>query len=232
MEVALLFEKTTKTVLYLHRFVYTEKEIIISIMITDFPEVKKEILKALRTMIKESINQNAPVLSKVNKIPFHEGDKMGIIYEDGNHILTNMKKSHSEFTIARKDIPSMNANDFIEKVSDAAKDMADQIEKNILQTINKTTKESGNIIHGNPELSLDSLLIALEMIPVYFEDDDRTKPIKPFIFASPDAIEKFREREAKTTPEEQEVFRQKEEIILDKKYEEHIKDLEIRKIID
>ena len=201
-------------------------------MITDFPEVKKEFMKALRLVVKEDVKQNAPMLSMINKIILHEGDKMGIIYEDGKHNLTYIEKKHSEFSIARKDIPTMKAEDFIEKVSNAAKDMADQIEKNIFQTLDKSISESGNIIPGNPELGSDSILAALNLVPVDFEDDNRTKPIKPFIFASPDAVEKYRERESKATPEDQEEFRRNEEIILDKKYEEHIKDLEIRKIID
>ena len=195
-------------------------------MITDFPEAKREIKKAVDAVLREKVRRNAPMLAMVNKKTLHEGDKMGVLHPDGRHVLTDLKFAQSEFFVDKKDIPTMKAGDLLEKVSAVAEDMAGQIERGLFQTIDELIKESGNTISGNPELGPDSILTALEMVSVDFEDDDRAKPIKPSIVAAPDAVKKLIELEAKTTLEEKEAYRKKEEAIMDKKYKEHIKDLE------
>lgn len=201
-------------------------------MITDFPEAKKEIKKAVDAVLRQKVKQNAPMLSMLNKKTLHEGDKMGVLHADGRHVVSDLQYAQSEFTITHKEVPTLKPEDLLSRVSTAAEDMAGQIERGLFKTIDDSIKEGGNTIPGNPELGPDSILTALEMISVDFEDDDRTKPVKPSIVAAPAAVEKLMETEAKATPEEKEEYRKKEEAIMDKKYEEHMADLRSRKIID
>jgi hypothetical protein len=158
---------------------------------------------------------------------------MGVFHgEDGRHVITDLMYVHSEFSIPQKDIPTMETTELLNKVSDVAEDMAGQMERNLFKTLTESIEESGNIIPGNPKLSPESVLTALEMVSIDFEDDDRSKPIRPSLIASPVAVEELMKIDAETTPEEKEKYRKKEQAIMDKKYEEHMKDLESRKIID
>lgn len=50
-------------------------------MITDFPEAKKEMKKALDSVLRTKVKQNAPMLSMAGGKTLHEGDSMGVIHE-------------------------------------------------------------------------------------------------------------------------------------------------------
>ena len=137
-----------------------------------------------------------------------------------------------EFSNIESGTPSEGGGGASEQVSEAAKDMAGQMERGFFQMMDDAVKKSGNTIPGNPPLGPESVLLALGMTSIDFEDDDRSKPVKPTIFAAPEAFEKFKELEAKTTPEELAEYQKKEAAILDKKYEEYMQDISSRKIID
>ncbi len=201
-------------------------------MIPDFPEAKKQIQKAVDLIMREKVKQNAPLLALGNKKMLHEGDSLGVIYEDGRHTVNPIQVVESSFTIAKSDMPNLKTEDFMAKVNASAEDMAGQMERNAFKAINDSIKESGNTIPGNPILSPEGILAGLEKMSIDFEDDDRSKPSRPTIFAHPEAVEKLKEIEAKSTPEEKEAYQKKQEEIFDRKFAEHLKDLESRKIID
>lgn len=67
---------------------------------------------------------------------------------------------------------------------------------------------------------------------INFENDDRSKPIMPTIFAGSEAVKALLESETKLTPEKRASNNERHEIIMDKKYAEHMLDLESRKLID
>ena len=201
-------------------------------MITDFPEVKKELLKATNAFLKQKFKANAPMFSMGRKKTLHEGDKMGVLYEDGSHVVNDLQHAQSGFSISQKDIPTMKPDDLLNMIAGMAEDLAGQMERGLLKRLDEAIEKSGNIIPGNIELGYEFILKGLEKIKIDFEDDERAKPIKPSIFAGPDAIQKFKEQIEKSTQDEIEAYRQREDAILDKKYAEHLKDLESRKIVD
>ncbi|MBU4339069.1 hypothetical protein KKD57_05985 [Patescibacteria group bacterium] len=201
-------------------------------MLADFPEAKKIIKKTIDLVLQQKVRQNAPLFNMINKKMLHEGNKMGALHANGRHIVNDLQHVQSGFTVAKQDIQKMNANDLIDKVSTVAEDMAGQIERGLFKSIDESIKESGNVIPGNPELSPESILSALEKVSIDFDDDDRSKPVRPSLFAAQAAVKKLMESDAKTTPEEKEIYKKKEKAILDKKYEDHLKDLESRKIVD
>jgi hypothetical protein len=201
-------------------------------MITDFPEAKKEMQKVVNEVLRKQVKQNAPMLSLVNKKTLCEGDSLGVLYPDGRHTVNEMQYIESKFSVPQKDVPTLKAEEFLGKVTEAAVDMAGQMERGLFKKIDESMKEGGNTIPGNPELGPDSILTALEMITIDFEDDDREKPVRPSLVAAPAAVQKLMEQDAKATPEEKEEYKRREKEIFDKKYEEHLKDLASRKIID
>ena len=201
-------------------------------MITDFPDAKKAIKKLIDSVLKEEVRKRAPMSHLVNRHTLHEGDKIGVVYSDGRHEVNELQYVQSEFSVATKDIPTMKPGDFLDKVSAAAEDMAGQMERGLFEKMNDVAQESGNTIPGNPELSPESILVALERLSIDFEDDDRLKAVKPSIVTAPAAYERLKVLDAKLTPEEREDLKRREEAIMDRKYEEHLRDLESRKIID
>lgn len=201
-------------------------------MIVDFPEAKREIKKLYDTILRQKVKQNAPTWSMGSRKTLFEGDKLSVYRPDGTKDMGAMRSAQSEFVIPRKDIPTTTASDMIEKISTAAVDMAGQIERGFFETLDNAVEKSGNWIPGNPALTPEGILKGLEAIWVDFEDDDRSKPIRPTIIAGPEAVEKLKEAEAKTTEEEKRSYQEREKIIMDKKYEEYMTDLRSRKIVD
>lgn len=201
-------------------------------MLPDFPDAKKDIKKTIDALLRQQVKQKAPMLSMINKRTLYEGDKLGVVHSDGKHVVTDLMYAQSEFSITKEEATTMETDEIIAKVSTAAEDMAGQIERGLFKKMDESITESGNVISGNPELTPDSVLTALEMIAVDFEDDDRAKPVKPSLIAHPDTVEKLMALDAKTTPEEKELRNKKEVAIMDKKYEQYMEDLHSRKIVD
>lgn len=172
------------------------------------------------------------MLSMVSGKTFHEGDSMGVVHEDGRYVLSPSHHAESQFSVSREEVLTMKPDDLMAKVSTAAEDMAGQMERDLFQSLDESIKESGNTIPGNPELSPESILIALEMITVDFEEDDRSKPVMPTLVTAPGAFEKLKEHEAKATEEEKEEYKRRQEAIMDKKFKEHNAGLASRKIVD
>ena len=204
-------------------------------MISDFPKAEKEIRKLMDVVLKETVKQSAPMFSRTNRIPSHEGDKTGLLHPDGTHDVRGLKSFQSQFSIPHKDIPQLKDTELINKVTDMGEDIAGQIERNIFQTMNQSIKRSRNTIPGNPETGPESILKAIlkgmERIQIDFEDDDRNKPIMPTI-EPPDVAEKLKEKEKNLTEEEKAEYQKKLDVILDKKHKEHLEDLESRKLTD
>ncbi|MEN9920729.1 MAG: hypothetical protein RL538_622 [Candidatus Parcubacteria bacterium] len=201
-------------------------------MITDFPEVKRELQKAMNIALQDGVKQNAPMLSMVGGKTLHEGDSMGVLHEDGRHVVNPLQYAESQFSVSREEMMSMKPDELMAKVNTVAVDMAGQMERNLFQSLDESIKESGNTIPGNPELSPDSILVALQMIVVDFEDDDRSKPVMPTIVTAPGGYEKLKEQEDRASEEEKKDYKARQEAILDKKFQEHLADLESRKIVD
>ena len=201
-------------------------------MITDFPEAKKRIEKMLNFILRQKVRQFSPMLSMFKKKILHEGNKIGVVYEDGRQVIDDLKYMQSEFSIEKKEATTIKADDLLNKLSAAAEDMAGQIERSMMQAIDESICESGNTISANAELGPDSILEALEAVTIDFEDDDRTKPIMPSLMAAPSTIQRLQEMDAKVTPEKMSEYRKKEEEIINQKYEEYINDLNSRRIIE
>lgn len=201
-------------------------------MIADFPEAKKVIKKALDATLRQQVKQKAPTLSLVPRKSLFEGDKMSVYRPDGSKSINEFRRVQSEFTISKKEAETGASGDIMEKISLAAEDMAGQMERGFFQTLTETIENAGNVIPGNPALTPDAILKGLEMITVDFEDDDREKPRRPTIVAAPGAVDDLMRAEAARSEAEKLLYKEKEKAILDKKYEEHMADLESRKIVD
>jgi hypothetical protein len=201
-------------------------------MITDFPKQKKHIKKVIDMALREKVKQGATLASMINKKKMHEGDKMGILHADGKLDVSEMNLIESEFTVPKKDVPTITPEEIMTKIDKVADDMAGQMERNLFQALDKGIKEAGRTMPGNPQLTPETMLDALEMIFITFEDDDRQKSSPPSVITSPEVAAKFRELEAAATQEQKDAWEKRRQEILDRKYKEYMDDLNSRKIVD
>lgn len=201
-------------------------------MITDFPEARAQIQKAIAYALAAQIKSNTPAINRASRRILHEGDSIGIIEPDGTHRIEMMKHITSEFTLTQQEAAEMHPNDFLAKIYEVGNDMASQMEASLFTKINEAVATSGNTIDSRQGFNRQALLNALDKISITFIDDDRTKPIMPTVMTSPDTVKRLVEEEERYTEEENNSFLKQRDQILDKKYSEFITDLKSRKLID
>lgn len=188
--------------------------------------------KLINGALKKHVEASAPVLSMVNRSMLFEGDSMGVIYPDGRHEAGKLTSTESAFSVTSEELPSLKTEDFMGRVAGAGKDMGEQIERGLLETMAAAADESGNTFKSDTGLTPSTLLDALEKLYVDFEDDDRNKPVMPSLVSHPDSVDGLMKADQALTPEERSALDERHKRILDAKYEEHMKDVESRKIID
>lgn len=200
-------------------------------MIPDFPLIKAKIEKVVNKHFRETVKQNSPFISMMSRRTLYEGNKMGVIYQDGKHIVNELKTVHTEFAINHDEIPELKPDEFISKVSNAAEDISIQMERGMIDSIEEIVEMSGNVI-SNEKIGPDLVLRMFEKLKFTFENDDRQKPNKVSIFSSLEAYQKLADVMANMTEIEKEDYKRKEEKILNRKYEEYIRDILSRQLID
>lgn len=198
-------------------------------MITNFPNSLKHFKKIINQSLEKSKNEG--LVSITNKKKFYEGDKMGIIDSLGNNSIQTFNSFESGFSLKKENLTKSNPDLIGNKIIDMKKDISDQIEKNIINELMNSSKDSGVAVGKDGDF-LDSFLEMTEKLNVTFTDDDRSKPENLTIVTSPEMFKKMKEEELKYSEEFVNEYNRKREIILDKKYEEYIDNLNNRKIID
>jgi len=86
-------------------------------MITDFPEVKRKLEKELGQFLRIQVRENMPIASSVNTKTFFEGDMMGILYANGEHVISRMKEASSEFSVKNEEIPNISSVELMSRAS-------------------------------------------------------------------------------------------------------------------
>lgn len=200
-------------------------------MIVDFISIKRKLHQGINILLREEVKRRTPFLSMIGSRFMHEGNRTS--YETVNHERKNLeyKKAESGFSLKREEMSKMTFKEIVEKIQQAAEDMAGQMERGVFQTLKEEIDKAGNIIPGNPPFSPEAFLRGLEMIEIDF-DDSRDKPNLPFLVMHPTLAKKVKEQEAQMTEEEKRKFDKKKEQILDKKYEQYVARESKRKLVD
>ncbi len=200
-------------------------------MIPDFPKAKEKLRIFVDISIRQEIKTKSPLLAMVPKQSLYEGDKTGVLYEDGTHSVEHLNEASSKMSISSKQMRNMSSEDVLTMFSDMSADVANQIEGDAIQAIAKSMADSGNIVNVS-EVGPDIILKGMENVKIYFHNDDRNKPSEQSLIVHPTVSKRLMEIEKKQTPQEKAEFDRKKEEILDKKFEEHMADVKSRKIID
>ncbi len=201
-------------------------------MIPDFPKVKEKLKSSLNILMKQEMVKKSPLLSLMALRQVYEGDKMGILREDGKHEVNHFNEVSSEASISAEQMQGLSSGDMQNIFSDISTNMASQVEKGIMQSIEKGAADGGNEI-AIPKIDQNLILESMKSIKIYFHNDDRNKPSEQAIITEyPAVFEILKKIKGKQTQEEKEEFERRREEILDEKYKEHMSDLESRKMVD
>lgn len=201
-------------------------------MIANFPEIQKKIDKIVTAYLRQEINNKAPMLNLAGKKRYYEGEKMWTVKSDWTLSISEFQKVESSFSISDDEMKTIDATHLLNKVSGVAEDMANKMERGMFDLIHEVTTETWNVIEAKKEDFPSSLLLMIEKIYIDFINDNRDTPSMPTIFAGPEMITQMKESFDKMTPEEKSKYDAKHKLVMDKKYEQFLSDLNCRKLTD
>lgn len=201
-------------------------------MIPDFPAAKKFLHKLLTHFMKDKVDENTPLATSVTRRILFEGDSLSVIRADGSHHHGAMTKAESTLAISEEELGSLTNEDFLDKMSASAGDMARIIEKGLIDTLDAVTREAGNTLNIGGQLTPDALLSTLERLPIAFENDDRSKPEVPFMLTHPEVLKQLKQMHDQMPQEQRDALEARRQRILDLKYKEHLSDLNARMLTD
>lgn len=201
-------------------------------MIVDFPSIKQKLDRIADIYLRAEVDKRMPFLREVGKHRLHEGDKHSYETVDNVERDLAMQEAGTSFSLTREQMACISFPEILKKLDEIAEEMANQIEGGTLQRLSDELEEQGRTVPGNPPLSPETLLQALETVQIDFDEDARDKPNLPMLVLHPDAAVRALEQEAAMTEEERERFDRKQAEILDLKYHEYMEREARRRIVD
>lgn len=143
-------------------------------MLPDFPELKKQLRLLLRERLRQSFDRQAPVISEVRRFKSHEGDTFTIHRLDGSVTTSSYHRAETEFSIDRRELPTLTPQQLITRVDEAAGKMAEQASKHFFETLNEAVSKAGNVVNaqGQP-ISPELIFQVLEKIQLDFDEDGK-----------------------------------------------------------
>lgn len=167
-------------------------------MLPDYSNLKNKLKEVLLLRMEKIQSIHSHIISDVNRGRIFEGNKSIIIREDGSFDETNFKEIYTEFNIKVEDIENLSPEEIIQKIDDAARDLADQKTKFMFDELGKALKKVGNEINvGGRKFSIQDFFDILRKIWIDF--DDAGNPYLPTIYAgeklAKSMVEEFRKYE-------------------------------------
>lgn len=202
-------------------------------MISDFPVLKKRLNDLGMLLIKDQIQKSSPMLSTMNQSTVSEGDKLGILRENGEFEVSEFKLFEAVTTLSTDEFESLNEEQIYKNIYlPLAHQLSEQMSKAVLEKIDEAVSKTGNIIESPDGLTHEWILKALGKMSINFIDDNIEKPVAMSIQASPEMIEKYKNYSKNLTDTEKECFSKDYKELLDMKYEEFLSDLNCRQLTD
>jgi len=201
-------------------------------VITDILIVKKVYQDAIDKVLRDSAYSSAVMASHAKHIKMYEGDALGSTVDSKDKKLDKLQHVEESMQLTEQEIENMSFKDFLKKIQEMGQNMGGQMEKGVIETLNKSIEESGNVIEGHKGISEEMILEMTEKLLIQFKNDNRAEPVMPTLYTGPGAAEEVKKLIKENTPEKEEAFKKRLDPILDKKYEEYMKDINMRKLTD
>jgi len=154
-------------------------------MLPDYISIKSKLRNVLLKIMKKVEYDSSVMMSQVNAVKIHEGNKCKIIREDGTSEDIEMKKISVELKYNIKDIENKLPN--VDMIKNVAQEMSIKKEKMFIEELDKIVTSTGNIVDsGGSKFSNDHLFKLLEKISIDF--DENGNPYLPTIYTNSDTF--------------------------------------------
>lgn len=200
-------------------------------MIPDFPEIKKKYHQLMMMALKDKIDENSPMTRNSSKKIFFEGNKMGILRENGMYEESEMKKMSVELSFSRDELAKLTSEQVQQKLIGVAQNIAMQMSNTVLETVDKAVRATGNEIASPDGLTVKWIHEAIKKMQISFEDDDPNMPIMMTVYAAPEVVKRFDQSYQLLTETEKEEYHREYLKIMEVKYQEHLADLNQRTLL-
>jgi hypothetical protein len=159
-------------------------------MLPDFPSAKNRLKKFWDQYADDQQKRALGYFANMQSHHHYEGDSWVTNREDGSSSESNYKEIEASFQFQNDEIPNLTPSRIAEKLNQVAKEMADQLQKHIFETIMKEMEEVGRVYNSvETELNYDMFLKSIESTMLSF--DRENKPNFAF-FVSPELGEKLK----------------------------------------
>lgn len=184
-------------------------------------------------IIRDEIQKNSPMLSNIKHSSVNEGDKLGILRENGEFEVSEFELFQAEITLSNDEFDNLSQEQIGDKIYMLlAQQLSEKMSKSVIGKIDEAVAKNGNIVDSPNGLTNEWVLEATKKMSLSFIDDDRSKPVIQTITVSPEIAEKYRIYSNSLTDKERESFSKSYQELLDIKYQEFLLDLKSRQLID
>jgi hypothetical protein len=184
-------------------------------------------------IIKDEIQKNSPMLSNIKQSSVNEGNKLGILRENGEFDVSEFELFQAEITLSNDEFDNLSQEQIYDKIyMSLAQQFSEQMSKSVIEKIDEALAQTGNVVASPNGLTNEWVLEATKKMSLSFIDDDRNKPVMQTIFVSPEMAEKYRIYSHSLTDKQRESFAKSYQEVLNVKYQEFLLDLNNRQLID
>ncbi|MCX6116740.1 MAG: hypothetical protein NT027_04305 [Proteobacteria bacterium] len=136
-------------------------------MLPNFSNLQKKISQKITDLVKERVQEKTGQLS-IPKCIVHEGDKLGVAYENGEEEISDLKLIDASVFITKEQL--LEGIDIVKQsIVTIADQLADKQMKMLFQKLKETTEKSGNALDaGGRKFSADLLCEMLEKVEIDF----------------------------------------------------------------
>jgi hypothetical protein len=141
-------------------------------MLPDFPEVKTELDRKARILVKLRTALSDSVLRQIRTTLQHEGDRPTYGTVDGQVRNVEYRQIESAMQFSKSEMPDLTVEQIFARLEGAAQDMTRQMAQSVLQQISAATDEAGTSASaGGQPLTFDLYLESIERLVVEFDED-------------------------------------------------------------
>lgn len=147
-------------------------------MLPDLPRVKSKLDDAYMAHFHRKVSECLGVFGEAPRHTVHEGECMEIFRADGTQDTTEFKPAQAEWSIEKKDIPTMTTAARLAKIEQAAEEMARQISKGLFESLDTGLQKAGRTIQGTGRgFDLEEVFRGLDAIEWNFRADGTAEEI-------------------------------------------------------
>jgi hypothetical protein len=186
-------------------------------MLPDFPEVKTELDRKARVLMRLRTALSNPVLRQIRTTIQHEGDRHTYGTVDGQVRDMEYHQIESAMEFSMSEMPDLTVEQILARLEGAAQDMTRQMAQSMFRQISAATDEaSTSISAGGQPLTFDLYLESIERMEVEFDEDTGQPTFQ--IVVHPSMAQRLQELAAEWQANAE--YHARYEALMQRKYEE------------